>query len=391
MKPRVLSAIAAAGLAAWCLQPAAVHSHETAKTTVTFEREISRILNRKCISCHAEKTIGFPLTTYEQTRPWAHAIKEEVLERHMPPWRAAPGYGEFANDVSLTTRETQLFIAWIEGNGPKNSAQRIISNIGQMETADRNRLRLDVDRWELGRPDLIRQLGANTIEAGQPNHVRTAIVDAGLKAGRWVQGFEFKPGDRRVVRAAFFSLEATGQWLASWTPWYGITSLPKNTAYFLPAGSRIIAEIHYRGSDAAVQDRGQLGFHFADEQPSRCPSDIVLQTDKDKGISGESLRTTSTLATDTRLLALRPDLSSGARSIEVAARTPDGIIQVLLFARDVLPEWPTPYILKEPVVLPRGTEVSATGYFRAGESETSPAFRVILKSDHHGSCQGLSR
>jgi hypothetical protein len=380
----------AAAFGVGMLGPSAAFPHETAKTTVTFDREISRILRNKCISCHAERTIGFPLTTYEQTRPWAHAIQEEVLARHMPPWRAAPGYGEFANDASLTTRETQLFIAWIEGNGPKNSAQRLIANIDQLETAARDHLRLDVDRWELGRPTLIRQLGGNRVQAGQPSHVRTTVLDAGLKRGRWVQGIEYKPGDRRVVRAAFFSLEATGQWLASWTPWHGITSLPHDTAYFLPAGSRIVTEIHYRGTDTAVEDRGQLGFHFAEEQPSRCPSDIVLQTDNGNGTSAEKLRVTSTLAADTRLLALRPDLSPNARSVEISARKPDGTIQMLLFVQDVLAEWPTPYILKAPVVLPKGTELSATVYFRSTDAVAS-ALRVILSGDYQGSCQGVGR
>ena len=46
------------------------------------------------------------------------------------------------------------------------------------------------------------------------------------------------------------------------------------------------------------------------------------------------------------------------KSIEVAARKPDGGTEILLFAQDLRLDWPTPYIFKDPVALPRGTEVS---------------------------------
>ena len=46
---------------------AASLSHETLTTTVLFDREIVRILNRHCVMCHVESGPSFPLETYEQT------------------------------------------------------------------------------------------------------------------------------------------------------------------------------------------------------------------------------------------------------------------------------------------------------------------------------------
>jgi hypothetical protein len=62
------------------------------------------------------------LTTYEQARPWARAIKEEVLTRRMPKWHAARGYGAFANDPSLSPFEIALIAAWVDGGAPRGSA-----------------------------------------------------------------------------------------------------------------------------------------------------------------------------------------------------------------------------------------------------------------------------
>ena len=36
--------------------------------------------------------------------------------------------------------------------------------------------------------------------------------------------------------------------------------------------------------------------------------------------------------------------------------------EVLLFAKDIPIDWPTPYILKQPVALPRGTVLSVASY-----------------------------
>ena len=50
------------------------------------------------------------------------------------------------------------------------------------------------------------------------------------------------------------------------------------------------------------------------------------------------------------------------KSVEVDERRADGSTQVLLFAKDLPADWPTPFILKDPVTLCRGSIVSVTSY-----------------------------
>src|SRR5688572_19784307 len=135
MKKAILLFAAAltAGFAFW---PRPVQSHERVLTTVSYDKEIVRIMNKRCIACHSDSNLSVPFTTYEQTRPWARAISEEILRRHMPPWRAVPGYGKFVNDNALTNRELQFLVAWIEGNGPKNKVQKLVVNFDQDTTAE---------------------------------------------------------------------------------------------------------------------------------------------------------------------------------------------------------------------------------------------------------------
>jgi hypothetical protein len=49
--------------------------------------------------------------------------------------------------------------------------------------------------------------------------------------------------------------------------------------------------------------------------------------------------------------------------VEVSARRPDGGTEVLLVERDPSEEWLTPFVLKTPVTLPAGTELSVTVYY----------------------------
>ena len=66
------------------------------------------------------------------------------------------------------------------------------------------------------------------------------------------------------------------------------------------------------------------------------------------------------LAADTSVVSLRPEIGAGVKSLEVSARKPDGGTEVLLFAKDFAPDWPTPYVLKNPVTLPKGAELFVT-------------------------------
>ena len=353
--------------------PRAARSHETLTTTVLFDREIVRILDTHCVMCHAADGPSFPLETYEQTWLRRRPVRDEVIARHMPPWAAAPGYGRFANDNSLTLRETQFVVSWVEGLGPRNAGTVFTNTVDPAaRPADVRAGNLHAGHWHLGEPALVRSLPNARIEARQPDHVRSTIVDLGLTSAQRVRAVEYRPGDRRVVRAASFTIHETGQWIGSWTPWHGYLQLPEGAAITVPAGAHIAAEVHYRGASEAVVDEGRIGLSFATEPSPRPVSDLVLTT----GAAGSlpplrRSRAERRITADTYAIALRPELGTDVTSIEVSARTPDGGTEILLFARDPDPKWPTPYIFKEPVLLRAGTMLTVTAYSRDAKS-TSP-------------------
>ena len=94
-------------------------AHELITTRVIWTQHISRIFYKRCVSCHREGGSAFSLTRYRKARPWAKAIKNQILSRRMPPWAAVKGFGHFRNDMSLSEREIALVSSWVEGGAPE--------------------------------------------------------------------------------------------------------------------------------------------------------------------------------------------------------------------------------------------------------------------------------
>lgn len=93
-------------------------AHDVITTKLTWSRDISRVFAHRCIQCHGAKA-SIPLTTYEQARPWAVDIKEQVLSRAMPPWGAVKGFGDLAPDNALSQEEMLMIAGWVIGGAPE--------------------------------------------------------------------------------------------------------------------------------------------------------------------------------------------------------------------------------------------------------------------------------
>jgi hypothetical protein len=109
-------------LLAACLTATA---HDIITTSITYNRDISRIIINHCASCHHPGGMAFSLMTYGDARPWAVAIKEEILRRRMPPWGAIKGFGEFRNDQALTPEEMERIVSWTDGGVPEGEDKDI--------------------------------------------------------------------------------------------------------------------------------------------------------------------------------------------------------------------------------------------------------------------------
>jgi len=95
----------------------------TAAPDVTYTKHIAPILQRSCENCHRAGGGGpMPMTSYEEVRPWARAIKTRTgLGPHagvMPPWYAEKNIGiqKYKDDPSLSAAEVAMVAKWADAN-----------------------------------------------------------------------------------------------------------------------------------------------------------------------------------------------------------------------------------------------------------------------------------
>ena len=341
------------------LRPEPVSSHGRITTSVVFNREVSQIFQKKCFQCHTDGNVSMALTTYKEARPWAVAIKEEILEKKMPPWSAVTGYGHFSNDVSLTAREISILTSWADGGAPSG-----------VLLADEDKPAVIIPSltgWEHGQPDAVIAVATGEkVAAGSSDRVARVEVATGLKQASWLTSLQLNFSDRRVVRyAAVYDLR-TGQWLGTWTPTHPVSALPADAAIQLPAGGKVAVEIGYRGTDADAAGAGELGLYFSPSKPAQLASALEISAAPVSVAAGktrERVRTELTVKAATSAAALWPSLGAGATSVEVTAIRPDGVVEPLLWLKDYRADWPSSYVFKEPVTLPAGTRLVVTAYY----------------------------
>jgi hypothetical protein len=306
--------------------------------------------------------VSVPLTTYREARPWAVAIKEEILERRMPPWGAASGYGHFANDMSLTGREISLILSWADGGAPSG-----------VLLADEDKQPVFVPSltgWEQGEPDAVVTFAADKkVAADAPYRIERFDVSTGLKQAKWLRALQLNPSDRRGIRYAAIYDARNARWLGTWTPSSKVSALPAGSGVQLPAGAKLTLEVGYKGNpdEGEVPGSAELGLYFFEKPPAQTAQAIEIATAAAVTVApgkiGERMRSETAIKTPMTIAAMWPRLGAGARSLEVTAIKPDGIVDPMLWVNAYRADWPSPYILKDAITLPAGTRLVMTAYY----------------------------
>lgn len=356
-------AVAGGAVAAVLLTARSARSDDPVSSAVRYNREIVRIFDRKCLSCHGPGSIGMPLSSYREVRPWSRAIREEIVEGHMPPTSAVRGYARLKDDIALTPRELATILTWVDGGVPRG------------DESDLPPLPKPAPAVE---PDHAVPLPDQQLPGDGADVVRTVTTETGLQEDRWVRLLQFRPGDRRLLRAAFVSIAApagTPVWAGSWVPWQTEVSAPTPGAFRVPRGSRLTVELHYRAGEAPAVDKSSVALFFAPDGTWQAMESLALTpvpaTAKSKVPVGKA---EATIKKDVVLWGIRLELPADGPAVEVTARKPGGQVDVLLWVPRARADWPAPFIFQEPVSLPAGSVIAVTSSGTPGQLRT----RTIL-------------
>jgi len=230
---------------------------------ITFTKDVAPILRNSCQTCHREGSIApMSLLTYEETRPWARAIKDKVQARTMPPWFIDKNIGVqgFKYDRSLSDAEIATIASWVDNGAPRGNP---IDMPAPREFADR-------DIWHIGEPDWIVPIPEPfVVPADGANWWGDLFSDSGLTEDRWVKAVETKPSAEGfpVVHHAVTRLQETqdadeGDFLNEYAQGKNGDVFPDGTGRLFKAGSVVRFNMHYASIGEERTDRTSVGLTF---------------------------------------------------------------------------------------------------------------------------------
>jgi peroxiredoxin len=342
---------------------------KTPQGSVTYSKQISRILQSRCISCHRAGSIApFALTSYRSAAAWADTIREVIADRRMPPWDADPRFGKFANDCQMPEEEKKLVYRWVDNGTPEGDAHDLPPKSTFTEG------------WQIPKPDLVVSMPKPfTVPAKGTVRYQYIEVDPGLKEDRWVQAAEAQPGNRSVVHHILVFIippERVGirDQELDLTSYIGVSApgippvvYPRGEAKLLRAGSHLLFQMHYTPNGSVQTDQSRVGFVYADPKTVRrqVRTSLALNMEFRIPAGSENHLVEASLRTQQPMLlfSLFPHMHLRGKSFRIEAVYPSKRHEILLNVPRYRFDWQNVYVLDEPKLLPEGTELRCIGHF----------------------------
>jgi hypothetical protein len=156
--------------------------------------------------------------------------------------------------------------------------------------------------------------------------------------------------------------------MGAWAPGVRPQFLPEGVGWRIPAGARVIMQVHYRPNGNPEVDHTRLGLYFA-RGPVRKQlySIYIANTDFTIPPGNSRYRVTTRFrvpsSLDVHVINVAPHMHLLGREMQVSLRLPNGQTQCLVNIDDWDFNWQAFYSFHEPVAVPRNSLVNVTAYF----------------------------
>lgn len=366
----------------------------------TFYKDVLPILQENCQECHRPAGTNYggmvapmSLMTFDEVRPWAKAIEQQVTARTMPPWHASPIHrGVFKNERSLTDEEIATIARWAQtgaaaGNPQDAPPTRTFENHGG---------------WMIGEPDLI-------VPMPGPYYVGDDVYDLyaafsvdltpeQLPEDMWITAFQCKPGSKFIHHFNCHLLppdengklppppdfpdtekgeiapsrDRAGQYIGGVASGTDANVYPEGFALPLKKGTRVTFDIHYHkepGPGTGAYDLSSIGFKLTKEPPRRKLSmnagslfffDINIPPNAPRVQLGP---VSTVYRQEAELISLMPHMHMRGAAAKFEAFYPDGTSEVLLDVPAYDFAWQTVYYYDTLKRIPAGTRIEYTAWY----------------------------
>jgi hypothetical protein len=349
---------------------------------VTFAKDVAPILQDKCEECHRAGSMApMSLVTYQETRPWAKAIRERVITRNMPPWHLdkTVGIQHFANDRSLSEEQIATIVQWVDSGAP----------LGDVKDLPPPKRWPSDDGWQLakqfGPPDFVVKSDAYTMPAHGQDVWFKPTTDIGITEERWVRAVEMRPATpagRRIVHHALAGLrqDETGAdaavpgLLMEWAVGKSYDVYRPGTGKLLLPGAQIHWELHLHAVGEQIRDHVELAVYLYPKGEVPKYRTRLSLFGVSPGLPGPfdippntvvAKQTYQVLRQPARLENFQPHMHWRGKAMAMEAILPDGTTQMLSYVDHFNFNWMNNYIYADDAapVLPKGTIIHVTAWY----------------------------
>ena len=357
---------------------------------LTYYRDAKPIFDEKCTGCHVDGGIGpFPLTSYEEVEPNVAIIQVDVEAGIMPPWRAVGPLDVYEGDRRLTDTQKDTLVRWIEQGAPEGDpddeaeapppAPRELSRVDQSLTIPEYTPLMDPDdyrcfplEWPYQETKYVTGL---SVEPHQTENVHHAIVyhvqPENADATRQRDAEDPGPG-----YSCFGGSGTLAAWLTSYEPGGYGQAVPGDLGFEIRPGSLMLLQIHYNTLNGGRRpDQSRVDFTVSDSVDRVGRVVLLMQALWPVGGMPIPANVEDTMHVYRgRPSAMQPQTTYDIYWVDlhmhalgsyggIAIIRANGMLEPLLQIPDWSYQWQETYLLREPVKLNPGDQLTVECHY----------------------------
>lgn len=389
---------------------------------LSYANDIAPIIADNCAECHREGGVApFAMDSNLAVQGWSPMIREVVMTKRMPPGQIDNKVGhKIKNEMNLSDEEMQKLVRWVNAGSVVDGDLDPLANLVWPETkwalgepdlivkvpaqtvpatgvVDYMDIPIDLglekDVWIRGSqvlpgsPEVLHHIITTVIPPGGATNPQEALFAA----------INSLPEERAAaVRAELFASVATGGRpdidkifrenpeidvgtllgggdpdqgsVAGYAPGNAIQLNPEGVGGLLKAGTQLNLQMHYTTAGKEMTDETEIGIYFYEEGviPEKRMSggvgnafSLAIPADA----KDHEMQLVTYVKEEAEIRSLMPHMHFRGKRMSFVAEYPDGTEEMLLSVPAYSFNWQLKHELEEPLRVPAGTKIIATGAF----------------------------
>ncbi|MBL4708648.1 MAG: hypothetical protein JKY48_09450 [Flavobacteriales bacterium] len=334
-----------------------------AETAIQYDfDEVAPLFKQYCIPCHhSSGGAPFSLESYSSIRKRSKAIKEALISKIMPPWKADNFYNHYNNSQDIPDSLREKMIHWINQGCSKKDKSWKNHEFAFQPKIDFN--------YFLPKTPII------TVK-NDSDGFQFTVIDPHFKEDTYVNGIEFISSNPSILHHYGLMADTTGLLLNdssskynakvnygqlllidAWAKGMKPFKFQRDIALRLPKKTKFLLETHFHGyGNIGKKEQCKIAFHTV-KKPNRIVEWKVLKN-SELNIPAHEVLTQSiihTFESDITIIGIIPHTHYLAQKIEAFVITPTKEKINLLH----IPEWSyvvqNKYMFENDIKIPKGS------------------------------------